>query len=55
MRLRPSDVRLLWADCSKFQAQTGWKPEIPFEKTMSDLLDYWRARVATEGDRFLTR
>lgn len=45
MRLRPSDVRLLWADCSKFQQQTGWQPEIPFEQTMCDLLDYWRARV----------
>jgi GDP-4-dehydro-6-deoxy-D-mannose reductase len=44
-RFRPSDVRILLADVSKFQAQTGWKPEIPFEKTLSDLLDYWRARV----------
>jgi GDP-4-dehydro-6-deoxy-D-mannose reductase len=44
-RFRPSDVPILWADVSKFQAQTGWKPEIPFAKTLSDLLDYWRARV----------
>lgn len=44
-RFRPSDVRILWADCTKFQTQTGWKPEIPFQKTLSDLLDYWRARV----------
>lgn len=45
-RLRPSDVKILWADSSKFTAQTGWKPEIPFETTMRDLLDYWRARLA---------
>jgi GDP-4-dehydro-6-deoxy-D-mannose reductase len=44
-RLRPSDVPLLWADPSKFQRQTGWCPEIPFETTMRDLLDYWRRRV----------
>lgn len=44
-RMRPSDVRILWSDISKFQAQTGWKPTIPFETTMKDLLDYWRARV----------
>ncbi|MCL5024967.1 MAG: GDP-mannose 4,6-dehydratase [Chloroflexi bacterium] len=44
-RLRPSDVRILWADVGKFQAQTGWTPEIPFEKTLRDLLDYWRERV----------
>lgn len=44
-RLRPSDVKILWSDCSKFRAQTGWAPEIPFEQTMRDLLDYWRNRV----------
>ena len=44
-RLRPSDVPILWADVSKFQRVTGWKPKIPFERTLGDLLDYWRARV----------
>jgi GDP-4-dehydro-6-deoxy-D-mannose reductase len=44
-RLRPSDVPILWADDSKFRAATGWAPEIPFEQTMEDLLDYWRERV----------
>jgi GDP-4-dehydro-6-deoxy-D-mannose reductase len=45
-RLRPSDVKILWADCSKFIAQTGWQPEIPFSRTMSDLLEYWRRRLS---------
>jgi GDP-4-dehydro-6-deoxy-D-mannose reductase len=44
-RLRPSDVPILWADVSKFQRATGWKPTIPFERTLEDLLDYWRSRV----------
>lgn len=44
-RLRPSDVRLLQADASKFRAQTGWEPHIPFHTTLGDLLDYWRMRV----------
>jgi GDP-4-dehydro-6-deoxy-D-mannose reductase len=44
-RMRPSDVKILWADASKFVAQTGWAPTIPFEQTMRDLLDYWRQRV----------
>jgi len=43
-RLRPSDVPLLIGDNSKFIKRTGWKPEIPFEKTLEDLLDYWRSR-----------
>jgi len=44
-RMRPSDVLILLGDNSKFCKQTGWKPEIPFERTMRDLLDYWRERV----------
>jgi len=44
-RLRPSDVKILWADITKFHQQTGWEPAIPFAQTMRDLLDYWRARV----------
>ena len=44
-RMRPSDVMLLVTDYSKFNKATGWKPEIPFEKTAKDLLDYWRERV----------
>lgn len=44
-RLRPSDVPVLLGDCTKFKKVTGWKPEIPFEKTMKDLLNYWRERV----------
>jgi GDP-4-dehydro-6-deoxy-D-mannose reductase len=44
-RLRPSDVPILLSDSSKFMSLTGWKPEIPFRKTLSDLLDYWRKRV----------
>ena len=44
-RLRPSDVKVLVADATKFKKATGWEPQIPFEKTLRDLLDYWRARV----------
>ena len=44
-RMRPSDVPILVGDNSKFCKATGWKPEIPFEQTLKDLLDYWRARI----------
>ena len=43
-RLRPSDVPVLLGDHSKFTKVTGWKPTIPFERTLQDMLDYWRAR-----------
>ena len=41
-RLRPSDVPVLLGDATKFAAITGWQPEIPFEKTLADTLEYWR-------------
>jgi GDPmannose 4,6-dehydratase len=48
-RLRPIDADLQIPDTRKFQAHTGWQPEIPFEQTMADLLDYWRKRIARGG------
>ena len=44
-RMRPSDVRLLWANVDKFKKATDWEPMIVFDQTMADLLDYWRERV----------
>ena len=54
-RLRPIDADLQVPNTAKFEAHTGWKPQIPYQTTLRDLLDYWRSRVAAEGDRFLTR
>lgn len=48
-RLRPIDADLQVPDCRKFKEHTGWKPEIPFETTMKDLLEYWRGKV-NEGN-----
>lgn len=44
-RMRPSDVPILIGDSTRFRKKTGWKPEIPLEKTLLDLLNYWRERV----------
>ena len=53
-RLRPIDADLQVPDCTKFKEHTGWEPEIRFETTMHDLLDYWRDRVK-RGEVFLRR
>jgi GDP-4-dehydro-6-deoxy-D-mannose reductase len=45
-RLRPSDVEILIGDSTKFRADTGWEPRIPFEKTLEDLLAYWRETLS---------
>ena len=44
-RLRPADVTLQIPCIDKFVSCTGWKPEIPFEKTLQDTLDYWREKI----------
>jgi GDP-D-mannose dehydratase len=41
-RLRPSDVTLQIPSTNKFFKETGWKPEIKFEQTIKDTLNYWR-------------
>ncbi len=43
-RLRPSDVPILLGDASKFHQVSGWEPTIPFERTLADMLEHWRAR-----------
>lgn len=53
-RLRPIDADLQVPDTTKFKNHTGWEPEISFEKTMQDLLDYWRERV-NNNQQFLVR
>jgi GDP-4-dehydro-6-deoxy-D-mannose reductase len=41
-RLRPNDTPLLLGNPSRITGEVGWKPEIAFEQTLQDLLDYWR-------------
>jgi GDP-4-dehydro-6-deoxy-D-mannose reductase len=41
-RMRPSDNPILWGDSSKFRRRSGWKPEIPLDKTLKDILEHWR-------------
>ncbi len=52
--LRPSDVTLQIPCSDKFKAETGWKPEIPLEKTLADLLDYWRDELSRNPWKALT-
>ena len=45
-RMRPSDVPDMVCDASRLRQKTGWQPAIPFEQSLRDVLDYWRAEVA---------
>jgi GDPmannose 4,6-dehydratase len=53
-RLRPIDADLQVPNTEKFRLATGWQPEIAFEDSMRDLLNYWRDRIRA-GQNFLTR
>jgi GDP-4-dehydro-6-deoxy-D-mannose reductase len=45
-RLRPSDNPVVLGDPSRIADEAGWRPSIPIEQTLGDLLDYWRLRIA---------
>jgi len=48
-RLRPSDIPRMVGDPSKIRAAMGWQTEIPLERTLADLLDWWRERERAES------
>ncbi|KKQ48306.1 MAG: NAD-dependent epimerase/dehydratase [Candidatus Shapirobacteria bacterium GW2011_GWE1_38_10] len=43
-RNRPLDIADLYGSHDKLTQVTGWEPEIPLEKTLSDLLDWYRGQ-----------
>jgi GDP-4-dehydro-6-deoxy-D-mannose reductase len=44
-RVRPTDVPVIFGDCTRIREQTGWRPRISFEQSLQDVLDYWRERT----------
>ncbi len=42
---RPGEIDVLSGDSTRFAGATGWRPEIPLEKTLEDLLEWWRDRL----------
>ena len=43
--VRPIDIPVQKPDSTKLRDLTGWKPKIPLEKTLQDLLDYWDRKI----------
>jgi GDP-4-dehydro-6-deoxy-D-mannose reductase len=48
-RVRSNEVSQICGDATKIRKETGWSPQIPLEKTIRDLLDYWRERIRGRG------
>jgi GDP-4-dehydro-6-deoxy-D-mannose reductase len=42
---RPIDIQYQDGDSSKIKNELGWKPTIPIEQTMQDLLNYWLDKI----------
>ena len=47
--VRPSDPPYGKASYARLEADTGWRPEIPFEQTVRDTLDYWRRSLSRKA------
>ena len=45
-RVRPTDVPVIFGDCTRIRERTGWRPRISFEQSLRDVLDYWREQVS---------
>jgi GDP-4-dehydro-6-deoxy-D-mannose reductase len=48
-RLRPVTIPILRGDYSRLQAATGWEPQIPFEQSLSDILEDCRQNIQQQG------
>lgn len=41
--MRPSDTPIVLGDPTRLREATGWRPEVSFDRTLDDLLNYWRS------------
>lgn len=43
--LRPTDEPIIFGDSAKLKNETGWQQEIPIEKTIKDMIEFWRMKL----------
>ena len=48
-RYRPNDAPLVVGNGLRLQEETGWTPAIPLERTLIDLLAFWRDKVQSSA------
>jgi GDP-4-dehydro-6-deoxy-D-mannose reductase len=44
-RLRPNDMPLLVGNPARIREELGWTPAIPLDRTLDDVLEYWRTQT----------
>ena len=47
---RPHDAPLVLGDAARLRRDTGWEPRVPLDRTLDDLLAYWRLAIHHESD-----
>lgn len=50
VRMRPSDAPVMMGDTTRLRQATGWEPEIPLAQSLREILAWWRATLAREGE-----
>jgi GDP-4-dehydro-6-deoxy-D-mannose reductase len=48
-RFRPIDQPVVLGDAGRISSELGWNPEIPLERTLDDLLAFWRQRATGDS------
>lgn len=46
--IRPTDEPVIFGDSTRLIACTGWRQEITLQKTIEDMMNYWRIRLGAE-------
>jgi GDP-4-dehydro-6-deoxy-D-mannose reductase len=47
---RPVDVAVSCGDPTAIRSDTGWQPELSLDRTLVDLLEYWRERLRPDPE-----
>jgi nucleoside-diphosphate-sugar epimerase len=48
--VRHHEVNEIRGARDRITAATGWEPRIPLETTLADAVDWWRGRLAHDGE-----
>ena len=49
-KIRPVELPVVVGDPTKIRKAIGWEPKIPLKQTLSDILTWWRERIARGED-----
>jgi GDP-4-dehydro-6-deoxy-D-mannose reductase len=47
-RMRPAEQRRMRADVRALQERTGWHPAYSLDRTLGDILEYWKETLTNE-------